>query len=220
MLGVLRNYLSPTGARSAELGVPEPADQPVSEPDSTTVLPHLAYAIDGSPIELPARVTGDFFDRTSNALPDRLHPRCLVFDEGHECATIVVVDSLPLPRDLLDQIKSIIQLQTGLRPDHVLISATHTHSAPATMNAFGPPADEACLRLFVERIPPGVLEALNNLAPVPIAWTAIQDSDRTHTRRWIPRPNRIDLDAFGGRTLRANMHPGYVTAPSSQSASI
>lgn len=143
-------------------------------------------------------------------LADYLHARCLVLDSRDERVAIVIVDSLALPRDLLDEIKIVIKSNTGIPPDHVLISATHTHSAPAAMNALGTIPDPRYRKLLLERIPQGVSRALRNLAPARIGWTVIQDTERTHTRRWIRRPDATDFDPFGDPTVRANMDPGFL----------
>jgi hypothetical protein len=168
-----------------------------------------AYAININPVKLPTHVGGDFLDRTSSTVLDDLHARCLVLDDGHERVAIVIVDSVGLPRELLDKVKDITSAKSGIRSDHILIAADHTHSAPAAMNALGTPADDEYVQLLMTRIPEGIAQAVKNLVPARIGWTVIQDWDHTHTRRWIRRPDKVDLDPFGERTVRANMHPGF-----------
>lgn len=168
-----------------------------------------AYAITINPVQLPTHVGGAFLDRTSSTILDDLNSRCLVLDDGRERIVIVVVDSVGLPRELLDKIKGIASAKTGIRTDHMLISADHTHSAPAVMAALGTPPDDAYVQVLTSRIPEGIEKALKNLAPARVGWTVIQDWEHTHTRRWIRRPDKLDLDPFGDRTVRADMHPGF-----------
>ena len=49
----------------------------------------------------------------------------------------MVVDSCILPRDLLDEAKEAASKSTGIRVDRMLLSATHTHSAPAAVGGLG-----------------------------------------------------------------------------------
>ena len=55
----------------------------------------------------------------------------------------------------------------------------------------------------------GIDRAIQNLAPAQAGWAVVQDGDHTHTRRWIHRSDKIGVDPFGQRNVRANMHPGY-----------
>ena len=46
-----------------------------------------------------------------------------------------------MPRELIDRAKAIAREKTGIPTERMLISATHTHSAPSTMGALGTPPD-------------------------------------------------------------------------------
>jgi hypothetical protein len=169
-----------------------------------------ACAIDVNPPKLPVHVLGMFTDRMADKVCDPLHARCLVLDDGRERLAIVVVDSCMMPRDLLDHAKDIASQKTGLRADRILISATHTHSAPAAMWGLGTPPDDDYVKYLPGRIAEGIARATQNLAPARLGWAVVQAPEYTHTRRWILRPDKMGTDPFGERTVRANMHPGYV----------
>ena len=78
------------------------------------------------------------------------------------------------------------------------------------MGALGCPADSAYAADLPERIAEAIARAVANLAPARVGWEAIDDDRHTFCRRWIRRPDRMIDDPFGQRTVRANMHPGYV----------
>ncbi len=122
---------------------------------------------------------------------------------------IVVVDSCMLPRALIDRAKALAREKTGIPTERVLISATHTHSAPAAMGALGCPADASYVALLPGRIAEAVGRAALKLEPARIGWNVIDDPAHTFCRRWIRRPDKMIDDPFGRRTVRANMHPGY-----------
>jgi neutral ceramidase len=94
-----------------------------------------AYAMDVSPPFGPLLVNGGFTERSAASMPPgSLHARCLVLDDGTTQIAIAVVDSCMIPRDVCDRAKAIAAKATGLRADRILISATHTHSAPSVMD--------------------------------------------------------------------------------------
>ena len=168
-----------------------------------------AYAIDVTPRHFPVLVGGMFLERTSEKITDPLHARCLVLDDGATKIAIVVVDSCMMPRDLLDRAKDAASKKTGIPADRILISATHSHSAASAMGILGTPADPEYVKYLPGRIAEGIAAAASNLQPARIGWSAVDDYEHTHCRRWIYRPDKVLADPFGGMTARANMHPGY-----------
>jgi hypothetical protein len=188
-------------------------------PAATASEPHAALgpglragaaAIDVSPRNFPVLINGGFLQSTATKINDRLFARCLVLDDGKTRLAIVVVDSCMMPRELLDRAKEMARAKTGIPTDRILISATHTHSAPAAMGALGCPADPTYVAFLPERIAEGISHAATNRVPARVGWGMIEDDRHTFCRRWIRRPDRIIEDPFGKRTVRANMHPGYV----------
>ena len=169
-----------------------------------------ACAIDVSPRTFPVLVNGGFLQSSVTKLSDPLFTRCLVLDNGTTKLAIVVVDSCMMPRELLDRAKAMASEKTGIPADRMLISATHTHSAPAAMGALGCPADPAYVALLPDRIVAAITASAARLAPARVGWAAINDDRHTYCRRWIRRPDKLIEDPFGNRSVRANMHPGYL----------
>ncbi|HSW46117.1 MAG TPA: LamG-like jellyroll fold domain-containing protein [Phycisphaerae bacterium] len=168
-----------------------------------------ASAVDITPQEFPVGVAGGFFERTAAKAHDRLHARCLALDDGTTRIAIVTVDTCVIPRDLLDQAKQLAHKATGIPMDRMLMSATHTHSAPAIIGLLGKDAEEKHGQLLPEQIAQTVQAAVANLAPARIGWAVVRAPEHTHCRQWIRRPDRIDTDPFGRQSVRAMMHPGY-----------
>jgi len=168
-----------------------------------------AYAIDITPRKFPVIVNGGFQEQTADRAHDPLHARCLVLDDGTVRLAIVVVDNCLMPRELLDEAKELAHRATGISTDRMLISATHTHSAPSVMGALGTDADPEYSRFLPPLIAKGIEEAVKNLVPAKVGWAVVQDTEHTHCRRWILRPDRIRSDPFGQATVRAMMHPGH-----------
>ncbi len=168
-----------------------------------------AYAMDVTPTGFPVIVNGGFLSKTADREYDRLHVRWLVLDDGATRVALGVLDTCLIPVEFADAVKARAQAITGLAPERIMLSATHTHSAPSLMQALGTPPDpnypDFALPLIVE----GLRRAVGNLAPAQVGWTAAQAPEHTHTRVWVRWPDRMLADPFGGVTGRAHMHPGY-----------
>jgi hypothetical protein len=185
---------------AADVWAAEPAEK---------VLRAGAASVSIAPPRLPAIINGGFLEQRADAVRDPLHARGLVLDDGSTRLAIVVVDSCMLPRDLIDRAKRLAHERTGLAEDRMLVSATHTHSAPAAMGALGSRPDEAYVAFLPEKIAEVIARASASLTPAEVGWAVTDDFDHTHCRQWIRRPDRMLTDPFGGRTVRSNMHPGY-----------
>ncbi|MDG2220514.1 MAG: hypothetical protein P8L85_03990, partial [Rubripirellula sp.] len=169
-----------------------------------------AAAVDISPLTLPALQNGGFLQGKSDRVLDPLHARALVLDDGTETIAIVIVDSCMFPTSLCDEIKRLASEATGIALDRILISATHTHSAPSAMTAcLGCPRDEPYVKYVPGRVAKSIVDAFTNLQPAKLGWATIKADDLTNCRRWITRSDKMGTDPFGGQTVRAMMHPGY-----------
>lgn len=168
-----------------------------------------AAAVDIGPAQFPVVVNGGFLAASAAKLEDPIRARCLVLDDGTTRLAIVVVDSCMMPRELIDRAKAMARATTGIPTERMLVSATHTHSAPSVMGALGTPSDTRYAESLPARIAAAIDQAASNLEPARVGWGAVDDPDDTHCRRWIRRPDRMLEDPFGRRNVRANMHPGY-----------
>ena len=91
----------------------------------------------------------------------------------------------------------------------MMVSATHTHSAPAAMGCLGTRQDPEYVKFLIPKIAESIVEAHKRLQPARIGWGSIDDWEHTHNRRWILRSDKMQTDPFGVRSVRAMMHPGY-----------
>lgn len=169
-----------------------------------------AATVDISPRTLPALKNGGFLQGSANRVLDPLHARALLLSDGKDTIAIVIVDSCMFPATLCDEIKRLASQKTGIPPDRILISATHTHMAPSALTmGLGCPADEAYVKFVPARVAQSIVDAYENLQPAKIGWATVNGTDLTNCRRWITRSDRMGMDPFGERTVRAMMHPGY-----------
>lgn len=169
-----------------------------------------AAAVDVTPRLLPVIRNGGFLQATDDKILDPLYARSIVLDDGTERVAIVVVDSCMIPTDLCDAAKQLAVKATGIPADRIMISATHTHSAPSVMEfCLGAGADGPYRAFLPGKIAESIEKANARLQPARAGWTRIDASHFTKCRRWITRSDKLQRDPFGELTIHANMHPGH-----------
>lgn len=129
-----------------------------------------AYAIDISPIEFPVIVNGGMYERTADKVIEPLHARCFVLKSGEKKIAICVVDSCMVPRDILDQSKAMASKSTGIAVEDIMISSTHTHSAPSSFGALGSSADPKYIRFLIPQLARGIKFANDRLQPAQMGF--------------------------------------------------
>lgn len=169
-----------------------------------------AAAIDISPPRLPVLINGGMLSRTADSIKTPVHARALVLNDGRTQLALVVVDSCMLGRPLLDEAKALAAQRTGIPRDRILISATHTHTAPSAMGCLGTEADPNYVPFLREKLVEAIAAAQASLEPAQIGFARADAAEFTALRRWIRRPDRVGEDPFGNKTVRANMHAARI----------
>jgi hypothetical protein len=91
----------------------------------------------------------------ATAVHDELFSRALVLDDGATTVALVSVEVLGVSRPFADRVRAEIEQSTGIPARNVVISATHTHCAPVTLNHFfnqGQPLDDR----YLDRLAAGI----------------------------------------------------------------
>lgn len=133
-------------------------------------------------------IVGNFTPIPAMHIHDELHARCLVLDDGETKIALVISDLLGLHRLVCLEARRLIQEQTGIPSENVLVAGTHTHSAGSALGSLRylqeGPLNE--YQLFVaKRIADGVKRASNLLRPAEIAFGSINAPEHVHNRRWF-----------------------------------
>lgn len=168
-----------------------------------------AYAQDITPTKFPISVNGNFADKQATSAHDPLHARCLVLSDGTTKLALVVVDSCLIPREIHDASKAMASKKTGIPTSHMLISATHTHTAPTVTAAFQSEPDADYVKFLTEKIAEGIEKAHARLAPAKAGWGSAMEPNQVFNRRWKMKPGVVNPDPFGGKTDQVRMNPGY-----------
>ena len=167
--------------------------------------------VDISPTEFPRIIAGGFLEGRGEKLADKLFVRSFVLDDGKMKIVFAIVDTCMMEQSLIDEAKGIASKQCGIPVNRMMVSATHTHSAPAAMSCLGTRKDTVYAKFLTPKIAEAIVAANAALQAARIGWGSFDDWEHTHNRRWIRLPGKEVVDPFGQPTGRANMHPGYLS---------
>jgi hypothetical protein len=167
-----------------------------------------AFAQDVTPTKFPISVNGNMADVQAKGANDPLHARCLVLDDGSTKLAIVVVDSCMIPRELVLDAKAQATRRTGIPADCILISATHTHSAPTVTGVFQSEPNEEYVKFLAAKIAEGIQTANERRVPARIGFGKARDETQVFNRRWKREHDLIPADPFGNTTDKVQMNPG------------
>ncbi len=158
---------------------------------------------------LGSSIIGGFRPIPATHIHDDLFARCIVLDDGSTKIVIVIADILGIPREIADSAKRQITKHTGIPASHVLLAATHTHSAATPRGpkgVFWPDEISEYGQFLSQRISDGVRRAVNNLESAKIGWGVTAEPSEVFNRRWHGHDAGILANPFGG-VDRVRMNP-------------
>ncbi|OGD17794.1 MAG: hypothetical protein A2W03_14765 [Candidatus Aminicenantes bacterium RBG_16_63_16] len=142
----------------------------------------------------PTRMRGFARAQISTGVHDDLHARSLVVEDTKgETAALMTVALCGMSEDYLKAIREGITAETGIKPENIVVSCTHTHSGPnvgATPSTFNKEEVEASIaslayRTFlVEQCVASAVKAWENRVPgrIGIASTKVLELGRNRRR--------------------------------------
>jgi hypothetical protein len=164
-----------------------------------------AAAVDITPTQFPMNMPGGFSANLAQRAHDPFHARALVLDDGQTTLAMVVVDQLGAGPDVLNEAKALAAGKTGMKPENMLISSTHTHSGPS-LNTRSESA-AAYYKQFVEGVAESISQAHAALQPAAVGAAAHPLPDEVFNRRWFLKPGKMPINPFG-RLDTVKMNPG------------
>lgn len=149
-------------------------------------------AVDISPTVFPIQLRSG----PSSYVHDPLHVRAVAFQNGAGRAVIALVDDIGVGREMTDAAKAAVAAKTGWNVEEMLVSGTHTHTAPKG-------GDTSPGRIAYEtRRRDGVIEALAKaiaaLEPAKVGSASDEEATEVHNRRWFLKPGTMEPNPLGG----------------------
>ena len=160
------------------------------------------------PLDEP--IVGGWNSPPATHVHDELYAKCLVLDDGKIRMVFVVCDSLGITREVYDAAKRVIHQKTGIPPENMMMSATHTHSSISARGANRLIRNKELSdyqQFLVTRIADGVRRAVNNLEPARIGWGCGREPTQGFNRRYYMKPGTPVPNPFGGQD-KVIMNPG------------
>lgn len=183
-----------------------------TEPTTQAVGNLLAgvFAKNINPVNLPVWVNGGISGKQVDRINDPLHARCLVLGDGKMQIAICIVDNCIIPLQLVEKAKELAQSKTGIAINHILIAATHTHSAVAVDGVHGTPVQQDYAESLPGSIAEGIAEAQKRMVPAQWGTATVVCEQYIYCRDWLMKPGKANSSPFSGRTSDSvNMNPGH-----------
>ncbi len=116
-----------------------------NEPYNTDGLPEVRAGVARRVItpEGDVALAGYYHERIGARVRDDLHCRALVLEHAGCRICIVTLDLISVSRNWADAARAMIVERTGIAPEAILISATHTHTGPSVQGGgrWSPPQE-------------------------------------------------------------------------------
>lgn len=144
-------------------------------------------------------LSGYYHPRGNEGVLDDLQAKAMVLDDGTRRAALVVCDLIGMPRWLVDEVRAEVERRTGIPGAHVLLAATHTHTAPVlrrdSSRDVADQTDSPLAEAYGRRLPGLVAKAVADAdaarRPVRLAVGRGSEAQLSHNRRWWLRDGSV-----------------------------
>jgi hypothetical protein len=154
---------------------------------------------------------GGFSANMADRAHDPLFCRALVIDDGATTLAIVVADNIGVAQEAADEAKALASKRCGIAVEKMLVSSTHTHSAPSSNVKQGPAPAMAYRKVLVEGIAESIVRAHARLRPAAVGAAAHPLPEEVFNRRWFVKPGAMQPNPFG-RMDQVKTNPGTSAA--------
>ena len=133
---------------------------------------------------LGTRIPGGFRPRYAENVDDELFAKSLVIDNGATRIAIVTCDLIAIPEKVADAAKARIADRCDIPAAHVIVNATHTHTAVAIADLLGVDEDPDYTEWVALKIADAVELAVWRLQPARVGFASVDEERITFNRRW------------------------------------
>lgn len=166
-----------------------------------------AFAADITPQQFPLNMPGGFSANLAESANDPLHARALVLDDGKVSLAMVVVDNLGVSPALIIEAKAIASEKTGIPVEKMLISSTHTHSAPSSGGGKDGSPEAAYRQRLLDGVVEAIVKAHEARRPASVGAASHPLPEEVFNRRWFLKPGKMTPNPFG-KMDEVRMNPG------------
>ncbi len=165
-------------------------------------------AVDISPTVFPIQLRSG----KSDYVHDPLHVRAIAFRNGDGRAVVALIDAIGVGREMSDEAKAIVAEATGWKVEEMLVSGTHTHTAPKGGDTS--PGRIAYEKRRSEGLVEALTKAIQSLEPAKVGFASDEEPSEVYNRRWFLKPGTMDPNPLGGLDqVRTNAPRGNLDKP-------
>lgn len=142
-------------------------------------------------------MAGYYRVRLNEGVHDDLYAKALVLEKDGAKAALVACDLVNAPRPFIEAARDLITKTTGVRGDHVLISATHTHTGPEMGSRLRgvDPATLQLARQYLDALPAKIAESVKlaeaNLVPARVRAGIGRENSVSFIRRYLMKDGTV-----------------------------
>lgn len=163
--------------------------------------------VDITPTQWPQNLIGGFTPKPCKMAHDALSTRAFAFQNGDGRVVIATVDACVASREVLDECKAIAAEATGWQTSEMMISSTHTHSAPS-------PQAATYRETFVTGTSQALIEAIRDLKPAQLGYGEDAVPEEVFNRRWFLEEGKMPRNPFGKLDqVRMNPNRNHILKP-------
>lgn len=138
---------------------------------------------------------GNWRGRVSEAVLDPLYATCVALKMGDATFLLYTLDLKVTTKNITNPARAYISQATGVPEDHVLLSATHTHSSVATRYTWD--GVEEYKNFFYEACATAAKDAIADLAATDLFVGSTQTEGLTFVRHYRMNDGTVSGSAFG-----------------------
>ena len=146
-----------------------------------------------------APMAGYYHERAAEGVHDELFAKALVIEQDGVKAAFVICDLISLPRGIVVEARELISKGTGVKGQHVMINATHSHTGPvlreASPRSLAMGGEKEIAVAYTRNLPAKIAECVRkaeaNLAPSRLMAGVGREEHMSHNRRYHMRDGSV-----------------------------
>ena len=155
--------------------------------------------------EKPVHIAGgNWRGRVSEGVLDPLYTTCVALKMGEETFLLYTLDLKVTTKNITNPARAFVSQATGVPDDHVLLTATHTHSSVATRYTWE--GVEEYKNFFYEACAEAAKEAIADLKEAELFVGSTQTEGLTFVRHYLMNDGTVSGSAFGDTSSGYKRH--------------
>lgn len=138
-------------------------------------------------------IAGYYYERGAEGVHDDLYAKTLVIEKNGEKLAVISCDIIEITAELAAETRQLAEKSTGIPADHIMISATHSHTGPVILSSANMYATEGSmgdlLRDYMKELPGKIVESIilanDRIRPAHLSFGKGQEETISFNRRFF-----------------------------------